>query len=217
MANTSDRVSVVNGFSEVPAGRTYVIAEAGNNHNGSVDTAKKLVDVAVECGADAVKFQKRDVSSMLTAAYLDRHFFVQGAEEWGDTYRKVREHIELGRDELRELKAYCRDKIDFVVTPFDLPSVEVLEDIGVDAYKVAAFSVTDIPVLEAVAQTGKTVFMSAGMVTDDELIRAIDVLRDVDLVLLHCVSAYPMQAKDANLQTHRLVASLWTTGGLERP
>ena len=199
MASESPRVSVVGGFAAVPADHTYFIAEAGNNHNGSLDMAKQLVDVAVECGADAVKFQKRDISSMLTSDHLDRHFFVQGAEEWGDTYRKVREHIELDTDQLRTLKEYCHGKIDFLVTPFDLPSVEVLEEIGVDAYKIAAFTVTDIPVLEAVARTGKTIFLSAGMVTDDELIRAIDVLDGCDLVLLHCISCYPMKPHDANL------------------
>ena len=197
---SQDRVTIVDGFRNVPDDHTYFIAEAGNNHNGSMEMAKQLIDVAVECGADAVKFQKRDIASMLTSDHLDRHFFVQGAEEWGDTYRKVREHIELNADELCTLKEYCAGRIDFVVTPFDVPSVRLLEEIGVDAYKVAAFTVTDIPVLEEVATTGRTVFMSAGMVTDDELVRAVDVLKGCDLILLHCISSYPMKAGDANLR-----------------
>lgn len=197
---SQERISIVDGFRNIPEDRTYVIAEAGNNHNGSTEMAKQLIDVAVECGADAVKFQKRNVSSMLTVDYLDRPFFVQGAEEWGDTYRKVREHIELDADELRMLKEYCKGRIDFVVTPFDIPSTHLLEEVGVDAYKIAAFTVTDIPVLEEVARTGKTVFMSVGMVTDDELIRAIEVLKDSDLILLHCISSYPMKPRDANMR-----------------
>lgn len=201
MDKQQTRSSIVEGFSSIPADHTYFIAEAGNNHNGSVEMAKQMIDLAAECGADAVKFQKRDIASMLTSDFLDRHFYIQGAEEWGDTYRKVREHIELDAEELRVLKDYCQGRIDFIVTPFDIPSVRLLEEqVGVDAYKIAAFTVTDIPVLEEVAKTGKAVFMSAGMVTEDELVRAIDVLKDNDLVLMHCISCYPMNSEDANLQ-----------------
>jgi sialic acid synthase len=97
--------------------------------------AKEMIDVAAECGADAIKFQKRDVPSMQTAEFLDRPFSVPGAEKWGDTYRKVREYIELDADQMAELKEYCRGKIDFVVTPFDITSARDLERVGVDAYK----------------------------------------------------------------------------------
>lgn len=194
-----DRYSIADGFAAIPDDHTYVIAEAGNNHNGSVELAKQLIDVAVDCGADAVKFQKRDVASMQTGAYMDRPFVVAGAEEWGSTYRQVRETIELAPREMAELREYCRGKIDFLCTPFDITSARQLKEIGIDAWKIAAFTVTDIPVLKEVARLGGTVFMSAGMCTDDELRRAVNVLRDVDLILLHCISCYPMKVSDANL------------------
>ncbi|MBX3441625.1 MAG: N-acetylneuraminate synthase family protein [Planctomyces sp.] len=199
-ARKAPRETLAEGYAKLPPDHTYVMAEAGNNHNGSVELAKEMVDVAVECGADAIKLQKRDVPSMQTTEFLDRPFSVPGAEEWGDTYRKVREHIELDADQMAELRDYCKGRIDFVCTPFDIPSVRVLEDIGVDAYKVAAFTVTDLPVLEELSRTSKTIIMSAGMVTEDELRRALEILRNNDLILLHCISCYPMKPEDANLR-----------------
>lgn len=192
------RVSIVNGFKEIPESHTYVIGEAGNNHNGELEKGYKLIDVAIEAGCDAVKFQKRDIDSMLTKDRLDRVF--TNVPEWGDTYRKVREHIELSWEEFKKLKEYCKGKIDFIVTPFDIPSVRFLEKLGVDAYKVAAFTLTDIPVLEELAKTNKTIIMSVGMATEQEVKDALEVLEGYDVVLLHCVSSYPMRAEDANLQ-----------------
>jgi sialic acid synthase SpsE len=199
-ARSAPRVSVVNGFAAIPENHTYFIAEAGNNHNGSMELARQLIDVAVECGADAIKFQKRDVESMLTGPHMDRPFSLPGeAEDWGDTYRKVREHIELNMDQFAELKEYCQGKIDFVVTPFDLKSCHQLAELGVDAYKIAGFSISDIPLLEEVSKTDKTIFMSIGACTDDEVHKAIEILKNNDLVLLHCISSYPMKPEDANL------------------
>ncbi len=192
------RITICDGIGAIPENHTYIIAEAGNNHNGEVEKAFKLVDIAIDAGCDAVKFQKRDVDLMMTKEYMDRPF--TNFHEWGDTYRKVREHIELGMEEFKKIKKYCKGKIDFIVTPFDIPSLNFLEKLGVDAYKIASFSVTDIPLLEVVAKTKKSVIVSLGMATENNILDVIEVLKDVDLALLHCISCYPMEAKDAHLR-----------------
>jgi N,N'-diacetyllegionaminate synthase len=210
MNNKKKTFSTKKGFGKIPKEHTYFIAEAGNNHNGDVEIAKKMIDLAVDCGADAIKFQKRDIDSMLTAAYLDQPcpILSNEGENFSRTYRKVREAIELDIDEFSTLKDYCKNRIDFIVTPFDLISLENLEKIDVDAYKIAAFTVTDTPVLEVLANTEKTVFMSLGMSTEEEILNAVEILKNTDLVLMHCVSSYPMKVQDANLNLIDWIRSL---------
>ncbi len=186
------------GWKALPSGHTYFIAEAGNNHNGNVELAREMVDLAVEAGADAIKFQKRDIPQMAVASVLDRPFQISGAPEWGTTYRQVREKIELSPEAFAELKAYCAGRIDFLVTPFDLPSVAQMEEVGVDAYKVAAFCLTDVWLLETLAATNRPVVMSVGACTEGEFREALKILEHADLALLHCVSSYPMRVEDAN-------------------
>lgn len=182
-------------------GECYVIAEAGLNHNGSLDIAKKLIDVAALAGADAVKFQKRTVEVLAVKEALDAKD--DRFPEFGSTYREIREHHEFDLHEYRELKKYAEGKnLDFLVTAFDPPAVDFLEELGVDAYKLASHSATNLELLEYLARLQKPTIMSTGMADLDELDTAVDIFKkhDAPLVLLHCVSAYPTPANECNLE-----------------
>lgn len=175
----------------------YFIAEIGLNHNGDVRLAKQLIDICINASCDAVKFQKREVSLMFPENMLNQPF--SRFPELGDTMREVRESLELGKSEYRQLREYCSGKIDFIVTPFDHPSVEFLDDLDLDGYKIASHSVTDIPLLRAVSKRRKPVIASVGMSNSEEVTRLVTTFSGIDLTLLHCVSSYPTKTEDANL------------------
>jgi len=184
----------------------YFIAELGFNHNASIDIAKELIDMAIYCKADAVKLQKRHVSQMATKDILDKPY--TGFPEWGDTYREFREYLEFTKNEYRELREYCRDKIDFIVTPFDIQSLEFLDDLDLDAIKIASHNLTDIPLLEEVSKRNKPIYLSTGMSSWNDIDIAVKTLdpkgtrtKDTEnqLVIMHCVSSYPADIRYANL------------------
>lgn len=166
---------------------TFIIAEAGINHNGDLDVAKELVTEASENGADAVKFQTYDT---------DRR--VDGDDPLYDVFDKC----ELSYDEFRELHSFAQEKeIIFFSTAFHVEDVEFLEELDVPAYKAASFHVTHKRMLKAMARTGKPVILSRGMATEDEIREAVDIFNEHDTphALLHCVSSYPTMKHDANL------------------
>ena len=178
----------------------YVVAEAGLNHNGSVEIAKALIDVAVIAGADAVKFQKRTVDTLAVKEALDAED--NRFPEFGNTYREIREHHEFNIDQYRELKSYAEGKsIDFFVTAFDPDAVDFLEELGVETYKLASHSATNLQLLNYLATVRKPTILSTGMVDLDELDRAVEIFRknDAPLILLHCVSSYPTPLNECNL------------------
>jgi sialic acid synthase SpsE len=181
-------------------GHCYVVAEAGLNHNGSIDIAKALIDVAVTAGADAVKFQKRTVDKLAVKEALDAED--NRFPEFGKTYRQIREHHEFNIDQYRELKSYAENKnIDFFVTAFDPDAVDFLEELGVDAYKLASHSATNLKLLEYLAAVKKPTILSTGMADLDELDSAVIIFRkhNAPLILLHCVSSYPTPLNECNL------------------
>lgn len=183
---------------------TYVIAEAGLNHNGSVETALKLIDIAADAGADAVKFQKRTVDKLATQEVLDA--IDERFPEFGKTYREIREFIEFDKAQYFELKSYAQAKgIDFMVTAFDVDAVDFLEEVGVDSYKLASHSLTNLPLLEYLSKKGKPTILSTGMAEWDEISRAVDIFkeRNCPLALMHCVSAYPTPLDQCNLELIR--------------
>ncbi|AWB96940.1 N-acetylneuraminate synthase [Agromyces badenianii] len=177
----------------------YVIGEIGLNHNGDVEIAKRLIDVAVEAGAQAVKFQKRTPEIATPEHMRD----VQRETPWGTmSYLDYRYRVEFGEAEYLEIASYAlRAGIDWFASPWDVPSVEFLEGLDVVAHKVASASVTDIALLEAIARTGKPVILSTGMSTLDEIDRAVETLGTDRLVMLHATSSYPMPSEEANLRT----------------
>ena len=178
----------------------YVIAEAGLNHNGSMELARQLVDVAAEAGADCVKFQKRNVATLAVAPVLDAED--DRFPSLGATYREIRERLEFDLDQYRELKGLVEARgMDFLCTAFDVESVDFLERLGIGAYKMASHSNTNLHLLRYVAALGKPVFLSTGACTAEELDDAVGVFSDEggELTLLHCVSSYPTPVEQVNL------------------
>jgi len=190
------------------AGRTvgdgcpcFVIAEIGQNHNGQLNLAKKLIDMAARCNADAVKFQKRDISWELTRDAYDRPY--EGPNSFGETYGIHREYLELDESQHRELKEYAQAcGLIYVCTACDPPSVDLLERIGNSIYKVASRDVTNIPLLRRLAKTGKPVILSSGMSSLAEVREAIDAFEgsSCPLTLMQCISEYPAQPENVNLR-----------------
>jgi sialic acid synthase SpsE len=184
----------------------YIIAEAGLNHNGSVQIAKELIDVAVKAGADAVKFQKRTVDTLAVKETLDAKD--NRFPEFGKTYREIREHHEFDMQQYLGLKTYAAEKdIDFFVTAFDTIAVDFLEDLGVDAYKLASHSATNLELLEYLARIGKPSILSTGMTDLEELDTAVGIFKkySAPLVLLHCVSSYPTPLDECNLKMMKIL------------
>ena len=177
---------------------TYVVAEIGLNHNGDVEIAKQLIDVAADAGADAVKFQKR-TPDLATPAHM-RDMLRE--TPWGTmTYLQYRHRVEFGRDEYIEIGDHAVMRgLEWFASPWDVPSVEFLEDLGVAAHKVASASLTDHGLLAALRDTGKPVILSTGMSTMDQIDAAVEVLGTDRLVLMHATSTYPMEPDEANLR-----------------
>jgi N-acetylneuraminate synthase len=193
-------MSVTIGRHEVGTGLpVYVIAEIGLNHNGDVELAKQLIDVAAAAGCQAVKFQKR-TPEIATPEHMKD---VPRETPWGTmSYLDYRRRVEFGRDEYLEVARHADLMgLDWFASPWDVPSVAFLEELGVVAYKVASASVTDLPLLEAIAATGKPVILSTGMSTIDEIDRAVVTLGTSQLLVMHATSSYPMPAEEANLRT----------------
>lgn len=181
----------------------YVIAEIGLNHNGDVDIAKKLIDVAARAGADAVKFQKRTPEISTPEHMRD----VPRETPWGVmSYLDYRRRVEFGRDEYVEIGDHATMLgLDWFASPWDVPSVVFLEDLGVVAHKVASASLTDTELLVALRETGKPVILSTGMSTIEQIDRALDTLGTDRVVLMHATSTYPLEPEEANL---RVIATL---------
>lgn len=176
----------------------YVIAEIGLNHNGDVDIAKRLIDVAARAGADAVKFQKRTPEISTPEHMRD----VPRETPWGTmTYLDYRRRVEFGRDEYVEIGDHAAlHGLDWFASPWDVPSVAFLEDLNVVAHKVASASLTDTELLVALRETGKPVILSTGMSTIEQIDRALDTLGTDRVVLMHATSTYPLEPEEANLR-----------------
>ena len=181
----------------------YVIAEIGLNHNGDVDIAKKLIDVAARAGADAVKFQKRTPEISTPEHMRD----IPRETPWGVmSYLDYRRRVEFGRDEYVEIGDHATMLgLDWFASPWDVPSVDFLEDLNVVAHKVASASLTDTELLVALRETGKPVILSTGMSTIEQIDRALDTLGTDRVVLMHATSTYPLEPEEANL---RVIATL---------
>ena len=176
--------------------RIYVIAELGINHNGDVDLAKELIDMAYEADCDAVKFQKRTVDLVYTEEELNTY----RKSPWGTTTRQQKEGIELSIDNFVELEQYTNSKgLDFIVSCWDLNSIDVMENnCNLKYHKVASALATDRQFLEKLNTTGKPVILSTGMCTQSEIDVAIHLLDNVEYVLA-CTSTYPTRVEEVNL------------------
>ncbi|MCO4754506.1 MAG: N-acetylneuraminate synthase family protein [Bacteriovoracaceae bacterium] len=179
--------------------KVFIIAEIGNNHNGSLDRAKKMVDQAVEIGVDCVKFQMRFLDEVYRQRSLEKNGDDLSAEYTIDLLKR----FELSLDEHKELKNYCDEKgILYMCTPWDYRSLEVLESLGVKAYKVASADLTNLPLLKKIVETKKPMILSTGMSKEEEVEQVCNFLNkeNADFCFLHCNSTYPAPFHSINLR-----------------
>jgi N,N'-diacetyllegionaminate synthase len=190
----------------------FIIAEAGVNHNGSVELAKRLVDEAVKAGCDAVKFQTFKAENVVSriaekAEYQKKH---TGAEE---NQLQMIKKLELSFENFTKLKKYCDNRqIMFLSSPFDVESIDFLASLGVEFFKIPSGEIVNLPFLRKVASYGKKVILSTGMATLDEVTAAVNLLNPCKISLLHCATEYPCPYEDVNL---RAVQTLKNEFGLE--
>jgi len=179
-------------------GDVFFIGEIGINHNGSIEIAKKIIDMAVLCGVDAVKFQKRTPEICVPPKVRDRII----ETPWGDmTYFEYKKRIEFGEEEYREIDEYCKRKgVVWFASAWDIPSVEFLEKFNVPCHKIPSAKLTDRELLEKVNSIGKPVILSTGMSTEEEIEKAVKVLNKVELIIMHCNSSYPAKPEELNLR-----------------
>ncbi len=182
----------------IKKGSTFVIAEIGNNHNGSFERAIKMIDQAKRMGADCAKFQMRNMSEVYRKKSLTKD-----GEDLGTEYIvDLLDRFELDIKQHKELYNYCtKIGIQYLCTPWDTASLEVLESFNLPAYKVASADLTNVPLLDALTNTKKPLILSTGMSTNEEIEKAISFLKNkkTEFVLLHCNSTYPAPLHDINL------------------
>jgi len=178
----------------------FIIAEIGNNHNGNLDTAKELIKTAKEAGADAVKFQVKNIEKSFSKELLDSTYVNENS--FGKTYREHKMALEFSEEQMKELYDFA-SKMSIICfsTPFDIDSVDMLERIGNPIYKISSFHVTDLKLIEYVCQTKKPIIISTGMSTIEEIDKAVELIKKFtkDFIIMHCVSCYPTEDKDVNL------------------
>jgi len=179
----------------------YCIAEIGANHQGSLTTAMDLVRAAKRAGCDAVKFQKRDNKTLYTKAFFNKEYNSENA--YAETYGLHREFLEFGEYQFKTLKDLCHQlEIAFLCTPFDFPSVDFLNALGIDGYKIASGDSTNIPLVRYVATLRQPMILSLGATSQHEvtdLRLTLESLNSRNYALLHCVASYPAKDRHLNL------------------
>lgn len=178
----------------------FIIAEIGINHNGSMEIAKQLIDVAKDAGVDAVKFQKRSIDLVYSNELLDS----PRESPWGTTQRAQKEGLEFGKEEYDEIDKYCKEKgIEWFASAWDIESQKFLRQFDLKHNKIASAMIVYEELLREVASEGKHTFISTGMSTMEDIDRAVDIFRRAECPfdLMHCISTYPMTDEDANLST----------------
>ena len=177
----------------------FIIAEIGINHNGDLSIAKELIDVAVDSGCDAVKFQKRDIDLVYSTEMLDS----PRESPWGSTQRDQKMGLEFEKNEFREIDSYCKSKsIEWFASAWDMKSQIFLRQFDCKFNKVASAMIVNEELLKAIAEEKKHTFISTGMTTYEDIQKAIDIFNQTDcsFELMHTVSTYPMKDEDANLK-----------------
>jgi sialic acid synthase len=198
---SAGRMLTVDGVDIHDDGECYVIAEIGHNHQGELEKAKALVHAAHECGANAVKFQKRSNRALYTRDYYDQPY--DNEFSFGRTYGEHREALELEPAAYRELHAYARELgITFFATAWDFASADFLAELDVPAYKLASGDLRNTPLQRYVAQFGKPIFLSTGGGTMEDIERAADAILPLNpqLCVLQCTAAYPAETEELNLR-----------------
>jgi len=177
--------------------KTYIIAEIGINHNGSLETAKKLIDIAALSGCDAVKFQKRNPDVCVPEHQKNK----MRETPWGTmTYLDYKYKVEFEKEEYDEIDRYCREKgVQWSASPWDIDSLKFLMEYDIPWLKIPSAMITNEKLMKACAATGKKIIFSVGMSTLDEADQAVKWLEGSEIVMLHCNSTYPAPLEDLNL------------------
>lgn len=174
----------------------FIIAEIGINHNGSLELAKKLIDMAIECGCDAVKFQKRTIDIVYTKEELAK----ERQSVFGTTNGDLKRGLEFGFKEYAEIDKYCKSKgILWFASCWDEEAVDFINQFNPPCYKIASASITDDELLRHTRAKGKPILLSTGMSTLEQIKHAVEVLGKENLVIYHCTSTYPSNNDEQNL------------------
>jgi N,N'-diacetyllegionaminate synthase len=183
--------------------KAIFIAEAGINHDGDIEKAKKMIDAAVEAGADYVKFQSFKAKKLVTPDALTSTY-IDGGSHKGESFQELLSRLELDESAHYELKSYCDKKgIKFLSTAFDAESFDFLISLGIDIVKVASGELTNLPFLRHMAHSGLPIIMSTGMATLGEIEEAVNAIvseGNKNIILLHCISWYPAEISTTNLR-----------------
>lgn len=194
----------MNGINIFNTNKCLIIAEAGVNHNGNIELAKKLIDVATEAHADAVKFQTFKAEKTIAAETPRATYQMQNMPDENENQLEMVKKLELKFEDFKILKEYCNSKgIMFLSTPFDFESVDILEPL-VPLYKIASGEIINIPLLKHIASKGKPIILSTGMATLGEIEEAIEAIDEINpsisKILLHCTTNYPTPYEEVNLR-----------------
>lgn len=189
--------------------KVFIIAEAGVNHNGSIEIAKELIDAAVEAKADAIKFQTFTAENLVSKQAQKAEYQLQTTENNESQYEMIKK-LELDYEAHKRLIDYCNKKgIMFLSTPFDLRSIDLLSELGIGIFKIPSGEVTNLPYLEKIGRLNKKTILSTGMCNLEEIEQALIVLREQgtsDITVLHCNTEYPTPMEDVNLRAMKVMA-----------
>ncbi len=178
----------------------FFVAEIGINHNGDMKICKKLIDLAVQAGCNAVKFQKREIEEVYSKEYLESF----RDSPWGKTQRDQKMGLEFNKKQYQEIDSYCKEKnINWFASAWDLKSQSFLRQFNCKYNKIASAMLVNLELLKMVSEEKKYTFISTGLSSIDDIEKAVKIFRENDcpFELMHCVSTYPMKASDANLKT----------------
>jgi len=193
--------------------KVFIIAEAGVNHNGSIELAKKLIDVAVDSGVDAVKFQTFKAINLVSKNAQKAEYQKENMNDGDDSQFNMLKKLELDIQTHRELISYCNSKnIMFLSTPFDHDSIELLNDLGLKIFKIPSGEITNLPYLKHIGKLNKKVILSTGMADIGEIEDALDVLiqsgtKKENITVLHANTMYPTPMEDVNLKAMVTIGS----------
>lgn len=185
--------------------KPYIIAEIGANHNGDMNLAKKMIDSAIECGCDAVKFQSWNDKSLISkTGYKQNTVFTDSKKKHFGSLEQMVQKYYLRKEQHIELKNYCLSKnIDFCSTPFSKQEVNMLNELDVEFYKIASMDINNYPLLKYVGKFNKPILLSTGMANLGEIEKAIKIIENegnFKIIILHCVAIYPPKSIDLNLK-----------------
>lgn len=183
--------------------KVFIIAEAGVNHNGSIELAKRLIDEAADAGADAIKFQTFKAENLVTKDAKKAEYQTKTTGQDESQFDMIKK-LELDYDVHKELIEYCKAKnIMFMSSPFDLESIDLLNDLGLEIFKIPSGEITNVPYLRKIGQLKKKVILSTGMSSLAEIEFALNILKEAgtsDITVLHCNTEYPTPMEDVNLK-----------------